>query len=92
MIDPDKYKDGIKRELEALQTLREELRVQANLAKADARTEWARLESRFERAQEEWKRTQDHAKAAVQELATDLRAVFEELKRGYGALRRTLQE
>jgi transposase len=91
MIDTDKLKANIKRDLELLHTLREELRLQATLAKADVKSEWAALEARFELAQEEWKRAQGHSKTAMQEIETNLQTMIEELKRSYEALRRILQ-
>ena len=44
----DTLKATFKRELDALATLRDELKVKAHLAKADVKDEWNRLESRFQ--------------------------------------------
>lgn len=91
MIDSDKLKAGLQRELELLRSMREELRLQVTLAKADVRTEWERLEGRFELAQEELKRTREHSKSAVHDIETQVKTLTEELKRGYEAIRRMLQ-
>lgn len=90
MIDSDRLKAGLQRELELLRSMREELRLQVTLAKADVRTEWDRLEARFELAQEELKRTHEHSKSAVHDIETHVRTLTEELKRGYEAIRRML--
>lgn len=91
MIDAEKLKTNIKQELETLRALREELRLKVSLAKADVRSDWSRLETRFELAQEELRRTQEHGKTALHEIETNLRTLIDELKRGYEAVRRSLQ-
>ncbi len=91
MIDSERMKAGLQRELELLRSMREELRLQVTLAKADVRSEWERLESRFELAQEQLKRTREHSKVAVHDIESQLRTLVEELKRGYEAIRRMLQ-
>lgn len=87
MIDADKLRATVQREIESLRTFREEVRLQVSLAKADVRSEWARLETRFALAQEECARLQSHSKATLFEIATNLRTVIEDLKHGYAAVR-----
>lgn len=77
----------LRRELESLSRTREELRVQANLAQADMRAEWERLEKRFQHAQEECARLADHTKAAAQDIEQRTRTLIQELKASYERIR-----
>ena len=87
MIDPEKLKTTLQQELESLRTTREELRLQASLARADMRAELDRLEHKFERAQEELGRIGAHSKSALTEVEGAIRTLIGELRSGYERMR-----
>jgi hypothetical protein len=80
-------KETLQRELESLNQTREELRLQASLARADAQKEWAHLEKQFHLAQEELARLGAHAKSATHEAGERARGMLDELKAGYERIR-----
>jgi hypothetical protein len=88
MTVANELKDALQRELDVLAGAREEVRLKAHLAKADALTELDRLEKTWERFQEEAKRI--HAKGAVQDIEASVRGLIEELKSGYERVKRQL--
>jgi|WetSurMetagenome_2_1015567.scaffolds.fasta_scaffold1025972_2 hypothetical protein len=88
----NELKAALRKDLDALRSLRDELRVQATLAKAEAHTEWTRLESRFELLQEELGRVQNHSKGTLQEIEGKIGVLVDELKRGYDSIRRAFQQ
>ena len=87
MIDSEKLKTTLQRDLEALRATREELRLQASLARADLRSELERLEQKFALAQEQIGRIGAHSMAALQEIENSVRTIFSELRSGYERLR-----
>lgn len=91
MDDQETIQAAIKQHLDSLNSVREELRLQMSLAKAEIRAEWDQLERRFEKAQEQCQRVQLHAEPGLKKLEADLRALGTELKHGYEAVRRSLQ-
>jgi hypothetical protein len=88
----NELKAALRKDLDTLRSVRDELCVQANLAKAEARTEWTRLESRFQLLQEELGRVQNHSKGAVHEIEANVGLLVEELKRGYERIRHAFQQ
>jgi predicted nucleic acid-binding Zn-ribbon protein len=81
-------KSALQNELAALTTTRDELRLKAHLAKADAKSELDRLEKTWERVQEQAQRI--HAKDVVEEIESGVRGLIEELKSGYERIKREL--
>jgi hypothetical protein len=63
-------KETVTREIAALRTLRDELRVKAHLFKADLRDEWAKVEARFEVVESELRHFGKEAEVPV-EIAGD---------------------
>jgi hypothetical protein len=82
-------KNALQRELASLRESREDLRLQATLARADLRVEWDRLEMRYHLAQEEVARLSAHTKAAAHQIEQHARELIEEIKTGYDRIRRT---
>ena len=82
-------KSALQNELAALTTTRDELRLKAHLAKADAKTELDRLEKTWERVQEQAQRI--HAKDVVEDIEAGVRGLIEELKSGYERIKRDLK-
>jgi hypothetical protein len=83
-------KTNFKRELEALATIRDELRVKAHLAKKDVQDELDNLETKWLRVDEELQRVKAHAKQDVQALSQSARELVLDLKQGYESIKRRL--
>jgi chromosome segregation ATPase len=86
-FDFEQVKATLQRELNSLRQTGQELRVQANLARADLRDEYERLERQLHSAQNELDRVGGHAKSSVQEVETAVRSLFSEVKLGFERLR-----
>jgi hypothetical protein len=81
---------NFKRELEALATVRDELKLKAHLAKADIKDELDELEAKWLRVHEQLERTKAHAKQDVQALGQNVRELMLDLKQGYESIKRRL--
>jgi hypothetical protein len=86
----ESIRNTFKRELEALGTIRDELRLKAHLARKDVQDEIDRLESKYRLVDEELDRAKAHAKSEVGRIGGDVKALLLELKQGYAAVRRRL--
>lgn len=91
-LDVEKIKQSLKQELESLQTVAEELRLKAALARADLKSELDSLESKLRRAQEDLVRTGEHVKAPLHELESAARSLFAEVRVGFERLRKAFDE
>jgi hypothetical protein len=80
---PDQLFDELKR-------MRDELKLQLHLAKADARTEWDELEKKFNHLEVRIAAAGREAKGSAADVGAALGMVAEELKRGYERLKRSL--
>jgi archaellum component FlaC len=89
-MDTDRYKEALERELALLAQMRDELKVQMHLAKADAKDEWNRLEKKLETVQSELRTLGEDAKAPLREVQSASRALLDELKKGYERVRAQL--
>lgn len=78
-----KIADDLKRQ-------RDELQVKLHLAKADARDEWAKLETRWEEVKGKMKAVSREASHTTESVASGLSLVLDELKKGYDNIRKTL--
>jgi predicted nucleic acid-binding Zn-ribbon protein len=92
MTDAKEVKAGLQRELEMLAKARDELKLQIQLAKADARDEWKKLESTWLGIEAEIKRIGEQSREPVKDMATAARALMEELRRGYERIKTQLKE
>jgi hypothetical protein len=81
------FKDWLKKETEDLRRVRDELRVQAHLGKAEMRTRWEALERMFEVLENKAKRTSRAAEQPLHQLEQDLRKVASDLREGYRQIR-----
>jgi DNA repair exonuclease SbcCD ATPase subunit len=86
----DTAKFSFERELSALQTIRDELKVKAHLAKADVKDELNRLEAKWERVDEELRRSAAHMKKPLENIGNDTKALVNELKQGYESIKNRL--
>jgi archaellum component FlaC len=78
-----KIADNLKRQ-------RDELQVKLHLAKADARDEWAKLETRWEEVKTKMDTVSQEASHTTESVASGLSLVLDELKKGYDNIRKTL--
>ena len=69
----ENLKAQFKRELDALATLRDELKVKAHLAKADVQDEWNKLESRFQNVESDLKQSSQNLKQPLDAIAQNTR-------------------
>lgn len=83
MVDTKEIKASLQRELDALAKARDELKVQLSLAKSEAKDEWARLETSFERLQGEIKRIGLDAREPLKDIGSAARNLLDEIKKGY---------
>lgn len=90
MVDVKRVKATLQQELESLVRTRDELRVQAHLAKADARKELDRLEAGLLQLQNEAKRLAEHGKDAAHDIGATSRTLLDELKHGFERMKREL--
>lgn len=79
-------------ELSALQTLRDELRVKIHLAGEDVRDEFHRLEKKWERLDEELRRTARHTQEPAQVIGEKAKQIVSELQRSFATIRETLRD
>jgi hypothetical protein len=79
----------LQRELEQLAPLRDELRVQARLARAEIAEELEQLEERWLHLQDEVKRAAQQSQLR-QEIEKKARGVVDELRRSYERIRQEL--
>jgi CBS domain-containing membrane protein len=79
--------DWIKREVEDLRGMRDELRVQAHLAKAEVRDRWEALDRKLEALESRAKRTTRALEQPLQELEKDARKLAQDLREGYRRFR-----
>jgi hypothetical protein len=87
----DKIKQlDFKRELAALSTLREELKLKAHLACADLTSQLDDLERRWLLAEEQLRRTKDHVKQDAALAERKLARVVDDLRLGYENVKRAL--
>jgi uncharacterized spore protein YtfJ len=91
-MDTQKLKEMLQRELDRLAKTRDELRVQAQLARAETRTEMGRLENTWQQVQDELRRFGEQARVPASELGGALRALVDELAEGYGRIKRELED
>lgn len=83
-------KDKFQRELDALTTIRDELKLKAHLARQDVQDEIRKLESRLSLADEELERTKAHTKVEFDRLGANFKELFTELKQGFENVKRRL--
>jgi hypothetical protein len=69
---------------------RDEIRVRLHLAKAEAKEEWARLETKWEHVRGKMEVVGREAGKAAEDVGTALRLVVGELKHGYERVRQLL--
>ena len=84
-MDP---REELQKLVEMLATQRDELIVQAHLAKLEAQGEWGDLEDKFASLRADAERVAGTAEEAGRDVAAAARLLGEEIERGYEKLRR----
>ena len=82
-MDRDDLKDLARR----LERQRDELRVQAHLAKAEAREEWEELEEKWQSLKRKLKAASEDVDDASDDVKAAASMLMDELKKGYERLR-----
>ena len=82
---------SLKREREALQQLRDELKLQLHLGKAEAKKEWDRLERQWVQLEAELGRVGEQAKEPLEDIGRAARSLVDELKSGYSRIKHQLK-
>jgi uncharacterized protein YicC (UPF0701 family) len=80
-------KEQMTKALEHLKQQRDELQVQLHLAKADAKDEWARLESQWEEIKPKLEAARGEVGRTAESVGAALGLAIDELKKGYERLR-----
>ncbi|WP_157622729.1 hypothetical protein [Solimonas soli] len=86
-----KVETALHNDLQALQLLRDELRLQTHLLGADMRDRWQALETDWDRLKEHARRAQTAADDALPEIETAAALLVDALRRGYGDIRNALK-
>jgi hypothetical protein len=84
------FKDRVNEELEVLRALRDEARVQLNLAGAEARDQWESLEKDWEHVEGKIKVVGEEAKSVIEDVDDALELVFDQLREGYTRIKKLL--
>lgn len=85
--DTRDFSTWIREELDDLGRVRDELKVQTHLAKADLRDAWERLEQRFQDLEQHGRRVAHAADGPMRELESDARKLARDLRDGYRRIR-----
>ena len=75
-----------------LKTERDEMRVQAHLARAEFRDEWEELEQKWQKAEKAFDRLQDQAVETTAEMQRSAKVVMEEIAGAYDRIRQRLND
>ncbi len=91
MREAQETKAVLQNELASLETARDELKLQLHLAKADAKSEWEKLERTYQRVQEQLQMTRNGAEQPVKDMGSAFRELCVELRNGYARIRDQLK-
>lgn len=83
-------KENLQKLLAELKQERDEIALRIHLAKAEARDEWQKLETKWEKLNEDYQPVKDALGESAKEVAASLKIVGEELKKGFERVRKSL--
>jgi DNA anti-recombination protein RmuC len=83
---------ALRRELEMLLQARDELKLRIHLAKADAKSEWGRLEHTYRRVEEEIQHAAHASREPLEQLGDAAKRLVNELRQGYARVKTQLHE
>ena len=84
------WKAELRKGLDELQTIRDEVKLKLHLARADVRDEWNELEKKLERLKGRLGVAGDEAGKAAGDVGSALKLVAAELQKGYERVRKSL--
>jgi len=82
--------EDMKKIFDNLKTQRDELNVKFHLAKAEARDEWANLETKWEEVKTKLTAASEEVEKTTESVSTGLGLALDELKKGYERIRKEL--
>jgi len=82
--------DKVETLFEELKQQRDELRLQMHLAKEDAKSEWGKLEDKWDEVKPKLDMAKDHTAEASREVWSALELAGDAIKQGYQRIRRDL--
>jgi DNA repair exonuclease SbcCD ATPase subunit len=77
---------------EKLKTERDEMRVQAHLARAEFREEWNEVEEKWQKVEQKLSRIQDQAIETTDEMQSSAEVIMEEISSAYDRIQRRLDD
>lgn len=77
-------------DIQNLEQLRDELKLQAHVLKADAKERWIELEEQWDRLQEELKPVRGAAEGAAKDISAAAGKLFDTVRDSYDKLRKSL--
>jgi DNA repair exonuclease SbcCD ATPase subunit len=77
---------------EKLKAQRDEMKVQAHLARAEFRDEWDEVEKKWQKAEQKLQRVQDHAIETTTEMQRSAKVVMEEIASTYQRIKKRLDD
>ena len=77
-------------DFKGLEQLRDELKVQAHLFKADARDQWENLEKDFSKLRAETAPVREAASQSAEEIKEASKLLFDTVKEGYERIKRSM--
>jgi DNA repair exonuclease SbcCD ATPase subunit len=77
---------------EKLKVQRDEMKVQAHLARAEFRDEWDEVEKKWQKAEQKLQRVQDHAIETTTEMQRSAKVVMEEIASTYQRIKDRLDD
>lgn len=83
-----KLKETLDKEVEELRRVRDQLKVQAHLGKAEFKDAWARLEAHWPKVEEKLKKLESETSEFKDELLESAKDLVEEIRQGYLRMRR----
>ena len=84
------WKERLESEMEVLQQGRDELRVQMNLAAADARDAWGKVEKKWDHLEARIKQVGQATQDSAEEVEEAAKLLVDEIKEGYKNVRNLL--
>lgn len=83
-------KEKVREEMDGLRQLRDELRVQMELGKAEARDRWDKLEDRWHHLEAKARQLREASRDDLEDVGQAARLLLDEIRAGYQHLRRML--
>jgi SMC interacting uncharacterized protein involved in chromosome segregation len=83
-------RERLKRELEDLRAMRDELRVRLHLGKLDAQEQWEQIEKQWQHVESKLKLAGEAGREVAEDVGEATSLVIEEMKEGYAKLRKLL--